>query len=40
MTTFITISIYENEYIIIYGLKKKMQTIRIFDLVGSAQCKH
>ncbi len=28
--------IYWNEYIIIYGLKNKMQTIRIFYLVGSA----
>ncbi len=28
------------EYIIIYGLKKEMHTIRIFYLVGSAQCKH
>ncbi len=27
-------------YIIIYGLKNKMQAIRIFYLVGSAQCKH
>ncbi len=31
---------YLNEYIIIYGLKNKMQAIRIFYLVGSAQCKH
>ncbi len=28
------------EYIIIYGLKNKMQAVRIFYLVGSAQCKH
>ncbi len=28
------------EYIIIYGLKNKMQAIRIFYPVGSAQCKH
>ncbi len=34
---FITIKI--NEFII-YGLKNKMQAIRIFYLVGSAQCKH
>ncbi len=31
---------YVQEYIIIYGLKNKMQAIRIFYLVGSAQCKH
>ncbi len=29
-----------NEYIVNYGLKKKMQTIRIFYLVESAQCKY
>ncbi len=27
-------------YNIIYGLKNKMQAIRILYLVGSAQCKH
>ncbi len=27
-------------YIIIYGLKNKMQAIRMLYLVGSAQCKH
>ncbi len=31
---------YWNECIIIYGLNNKMQAIRIFYLVGSAQCKH
>ncbi len=32
--------IYKNEYMTIYGLKNKMQTIRILYLVGSAHCKH
>ncbi len=39
MSTLPNINLLE-EYIIIYGLKNKMQAIRIFYLVGIAQCKH